>query len=117
MLGRLLDGPILLQRYPALSSLVHIQRTSLGIMRWACRSLSPRERAGGEGLLGLAQTPWGPSPSPSPRGRGDMIPCPKRSLDSALGYRSNGKRRSMKLSLRVRLGLLWLVIVVICIAL
>jgi len=29
--------------------LVHVQRTSLGIMGWACGSLSPRERAGGEG--------------------------------------------------------------------
>ena len=30
--------------------LVHIHSTSLGIMSWACGSLSPRERAGGEGL-------------------------------------------------------------------
>ena len=43
---------------------MHIHSTSLGIMSWACGSLSPRERAGGEGFVGLAQSPWGPSPSP-----------------------------------------------------
>jgi hypothetical protein len=35
---------------------MHIQRTSVGIMSWAYGSLSPRERAGGEGLWGLGHT-------------------------------------------------------------